>query len=195
MAKAGLPAIRTKTEPRCKICLHPKRIEIEQMMVLQARKERNEETGHLWTIDDIQAYALKHWDFVITDENYRNHIEKHFCIRESVQKAARMVAKQSDKLLQTTVLTEILADLQTDAVLEEIIAFGVKNMRDDEGASITPDLMLKAIQEKNKRREDDEFKDMLALGARAANIGLDVLEQQQGSLIDIEEVEVEEEQG
>jgi hypothetical protein len=143
----------------------------------------------------IIDYAMKQWNFYLTMENLQNHLENHFQIKKMQKRAADKIARASDKLARTAVVAEILAELNAEDALNEVMAYGLKNMREDEGVSVTVDHLLKAADLKLKRSNASAIDAFVDLAARAANIGMDILEEERGKLVDIEEGEVVENTG
>lgn len=182
--------IPTRTEPRCKICTHHKRLEIEKLLVMQHKHEcfGEEKVTYQFIID----YAMKTWDFYLTLENLQNHLDSHFQLKKMAKRAADKVNRASDKLAKSAVLSEIMAELNAEDALNEVMAFGLKNMREDEGVSVTVDHLLKAADLKLKRSNASAIDAFVDLAARAATIGMDILEEERGKIVNVEEGEYEE---
>lgn len=187
-----LIAIRTKTEPRCKICMSPRRIEIEKLLVKRKNREKSE-GGELVALPYIMRYAQKEWGLSLTEENLKGHEEKHFGYSQQVENAARQIARQSDVLLQTAVLTEILADLDVDKVLDEVIGRGLRNLREVDGASITVDHLLKAIDSKRKSGTASAIDSLVDAAAFSVTVKLEPIGRVQAPIIDAEIIEEENE--
>jgi hypothetical protein len=66
-------------------------------------------------------------------------------------------------------------------------------MREDGGATVTVDHTLKALDMKLKRSTANAVDALVDVAARAANIGLDVMEKEVGRLVDVEPIEEAEE--
>lgn len=189
----GLARIPSRTEPRCKICMHPKRLQIEQLLVMRARGERYGPEQKKVTYPYVIELAQELWGLRLTEENIENHEARHFQVKKAIKRAKERVASASDRLAKQAVVEEILQEFNAEDALDEIAAYGLKNIREDEGASITPDHTLKALDLKLKRTQSAQLAEFVDITARAAKIGLDQLEKQAGTLVDVEEAEVEEE--
>lgn len=184
--------LRTKTEPRCKICMSPHRIAIEKLIIMRSNQEDNTD-GQRVTRQYIMDFAQKEWGLYLTRENIDTHSEKHLGFKQAMEKTKRELGRQSDKLLQMTVLTEILADLDVDRALDEVIARGIKNMREEDGASITVDHLLKAIDSKKKHSSSSPVDALVDAAARAMNVVLDGVEKPKPEVIEGVVIEVQEE--
>jgi hypothetical protein len=189
----GLAKIPSKTEPRCKICMHPKRLQIEQLLVMRARGERYGPEQKKVTYPYVIELAQELWGLRLTEENIENHEARHFQVKKAIKRAKEQVANASDKLVKQAVIAEILQELNAEDVLDEVMAYGLKNLREEEGASVTVDHLLKATDQKLRRTQSAQLAELVDVTARAAKIGLDQLEKQAGTLVDVEEAEVEEE--
>jgi hypothetical protein len=173
--------------------MHPKRLQIEQLLVMRARGERYGPEQKKVTYPYVIELAQELWGLRLTEENIENHEARHFQVKKAIKRAKEQVANASDKLVKQAVIAEILQELNAEDVLDEVMAYGLKNLREEEGASVTVDHLLKATDQKLRRTQSAQLAELVDVTARAAKIGLDQLEKQAGTLVDVEEAEVEEE--
>ena len=190
----GLAKIPSKTEPRCKICMHPKRLQIEQLLVMRARGERYGPEQKKVTYPYVIELAQELWGLRLTEENIENHEARHFQVKKAIKRAKERVANASDKLQKEAVVAEILQEYGAEGAVDQIWAMGLRNIFEDDGASITVDHTLKALDMKLKRSQSAQLAEFVDITARAAKLGLDHFEKQNGTLVDVEEAEVEEEE-
>lgn len=166
-------SVGVKTEGRCKICTHPKRLTLEALMVKQVNRESDDD-GKRVTRAYIIGYAAREFGLRLTMENILGHQSKHFRYQESVNRMVGQLDGQSSRLLQVAAATEALGRVDRKALLDEFVVLGMGHIRDNDGATITPDLVLRAIDLQRKEGESGGVPDVWRAAAGAIQVNVNV---------------------
>lgn len=151
-----------KTVTRCKLCAHPRRTEIDELL-LKRSEGAVDEQGRRYNAERVKELLSEMGVQNPTDENIKVHWGKH-CEKVSTE----LVAAQERKRIE--VLEKIkdgeTSDLLTpDQALDFVIAQGAEELQlriENEGkAGITVDQMMKAIEVKTRRKADDGVNKLL----------------------------------
>jgi hypothetical protein len=155
---------RLKTEPKCKLCQHPKRDDIDALLERRSQREKDE-NGVLINGDYVLA-VLAEWGVVNpTKENIGVHWRKH-CERITGGKGEEIDAGQQAALEE---LIEILQSGEyadnMDGQLERLWDLGLAEvkrriMRGD-SSGITLDQMRWIAGERTRRRDNESRNDLL----------------------------------
>lgn len=151
-----------KSEPKCKLCQHPRRVEIDELLELRADRARDKDGNFTHTTD--QVIAMLRADFEVenpTLDNLKIHWRKH-CARTQATTAVAAQEAAADKLIQ--ILTgEVKVDVDTD--LDRLWAIGLAEIEArisrGERSGITPDLMVRIAQEKGRRQHNEVTHELL----------------------------------
>jgi len=160
--------LAVKTEPKCKICTSPAREEID--LVIERRSNREAGINLDYVLKFMEGCGLPN----PVADNVTNHWKKH-CVKtnsEGVAKAQEVAA---------VALSAIAAGkgdpLRVDDVLDRTIAIGMAEIEArlaaGKASGISPDIILRAVQEKTRRAHNETQSDLLAAlgGGIAAALG------------------------
>lgn len=183
-----------KTEPKCKLCVHPRRAEIDELLELRSNLTRDPVSKQLiWTASAV-IQQLAEWEVVNpTEENLKVHWKKH-CAKvsaESVVGATNAGLELYEKLksgeAQHADPDENLRLINSlwRAQMEEAMARG-------EVPKVPHDVMLKAIAEQTRRSSSETQHELLTMFVGSIGQGIKTIAEaqpkQQGELIEAVEV-------
>lgn len=154
--------VATRTVVRCKLCSHPQRSAIDQLLLRRSDGESDEE-GDRINLAYVRA-KLAEWGVPNpTEENVKNHWQKH-CEKVSQEVAVRNEEKAVEVIEK--VKSGDTSDLMTpdqflDFVIAQSGAEAAMRIEADGKANITIDQGLKAIEVKTRRKADDGVNKLL----------------------------------
>lgn len=157
-----MAVLAIKTEPKCKLCRHPNRAEIDTLLERRSKGERDE-NGRRFNAEYV-CEILGTWGVANPNlENLRSHWKKH-CEIVSAEEAEE-VATQLTELNQEMLAILDESDGTVDADLKAIFKLGMKRLRgrvlrgEDPGVSL--DHQLKASAELTKRAHNESTRELL----------------------------------
>ena len=180
--------VAATTERRCKICRDANRVDVDRLLIMRSRRESDDE-GNRVNLEYIQAYALAKWGLELTKENIVVHFKKHVKYQENLDKVARRVGRESDKMMKTAVLQEVARGISNDDVLKEIIVSGLENMRSASGATVSVDHVLKAIDMQMKKSTSAAMDALVDAAAQAVGVCVDVVRDKTAPTVEMEIVD------
>lgn len=161
-----------KTEPKCKLCQHPKRAEIDGWIERRSNHEIDDSGNRIngeYVLRELKELGVVN----PTIENVALHFRKHCEKVDSGTAAALEIAATE---AASTVLAILRGDTEKrdlDTDLDVLWAIGIAEIEArvarGERTGITPDLMMKIAAEKNRRAHNETQADLL--GALVGGIG------------------------
>lgn len=154
-----MAVIASKHEPRCKLCSHPQRPEIDRLLEMRSKRQ---------TVDGVRVNA----EYVIerlremevdnpTEDNIKDHWRKHCTVTTdgSIEAQQQAAANEILKILAQGGSVDINSDLDKlwaigRAEIEARVSRG-------ERSGITPDIMLRIAQEKTRRQHNETQDELL----------------------------------
>ena len=169
-----MAVLASRSEPRCKLCQHPRRAEIDALLERRSNKEKDE-AGNRINLEYVLR-TFGEWGVQNPNEdNIKIHWRKH-CERiqsealEAVQHAALQKLEEMER-------DGVVIDINRD--LDWLWAIGLAEIREriarGEKSGITPDLLMKIAGEKTRRQHNETQDELLRAlaggiaGALAAN--------------------------
>lgn len=159
-----------KTEPKCKLCSHPNRGEIDALLEKRSNGESDDKGRRFnadYVLEILAGWGVKN----PTLENIKNHWQKH-CEVVSATEAAE-VENALSELNQEMLAILDESDGTVDADLKALWKLGMKRLRGKilrgEDPGVTLDHQLKASAELTKRAHNESTRELLGtLGAGLA---------------------------
>jgi hypothetical protein len=147
-----------KHEPMCKLCRHPRRTEIDQLIELRANRTRDPETGKLAYTMPVVIEKLAEWGVDNPNEdNVKNHWRKHCEMIKDGAAAAHGVAVVANTDDMLAILDK--SDGTVDGYLRSVIELNAGAIRAKilrgEAPGVTVDHALKAVAELTKRSHNE----------------------------------------
>ena len=189
-----MAVLALKTEPKCKLCSHPNRAEIDVLLEKRSKGEFDDK-GRRFNADYVLE-ILGGWGVVNpTLENLKNHWKKH-CELVSAEEAEQVASQLSELNAEMLAILDE-SDGTVDADLRAMFKLGMKRIRgkilsgNDPG--VTPEMSLKAAGELTKRAHNESTRELL--GTLAGGLALALAQPQQpkqiegAEVIDVEPVE------
>lgn len=157
-----MAVLATKTEPKCKLCSHPNRAEIDALLERRSNGELDDQ-GRRFNADYV-IEILASWGVTNpTIENLKNHWRKH-CEVVSAEEAEQVETALSE-LNQEMLAILDESDGTVDADLKAIFKLGMKRIRGKvlrgEDPGVTLDHQLKASAELTKRAHNESTRELL----------------------------------
>lgn len=201
-----MSVIAIKTEPKCKLCRHEKRAEIDAILELRSNLTRGPETEDgkkgelLWPLSRVLE-QLAEWEVPNpTEENVKGHWRKHCQVTTS--KAVAEAQEVSDEEIERILAGGAHADV--DDSLRLVVSLWQAQVRQraarGEAINISTQDMMKAAAELTRRQHNETQAELmstftqglgLALGAQPKQIeGAEVVEATEYRVEDVEEAEV-----
>jgi hypothetical protein len=152
-------------EPRCKICSHPRRVEIDALLEKRSQRIRDPETKKLLYSRDIVIKTLLEWGITNpTPDNVDRHWQKH-C--EVVSDAEATSLQDALNAASQEMLDIINArDGSVEGDLHAIRAMSMARLRQkalrNEDVGVTVDMGLKATTELTRRASSEAARDLLS---------------------------------
>jgi len=157
-----MAVVAIKTEPRCKLCTHPQRSDIDALLERRSRGDLDDKGNRI-----NQEYVIKvfaEWGVKNpTKENLTTHFGKHCEVLED--EAAVEREKELDEIHQEMLDALDNSDGSIDGDLEAIRKVGMRRIRklvlEGRDPGITNDHLLKAVAEQTKRSSNDAARSLL----------------------------------
>jgi len=184
--------LHSKTEPKCKICMHPQRVAIERMLIDRSER-RQDEQGRNINADYIIEAAQREWDFHLTLENLDTHTKRHLRYQAAKARFTRGLERMGDKQMRAAAVAQVAEELQISDLLEQILAYGKQNLEETDGAAIGPQELMKAIELKMKMQAAPAVNELNAAAARALQLDNDKKARDLAPTVDAEVLDEEEE--
>jgi len=187
-----MAVLALKTEPKCKLCTHPARAEIDALIERRSNRETMED-GTRVNIEYIIAEFEKMGVVNPTGDNVKNHWLKH-CSRTSETTVVATQKAASEALIKI-LSGEVTVDVNRD--LDRLWAIGLAEIEariaTGERSGITPDVLLRVAQEKTRRAHNETQSELLnMLGTGLAAAFKPAAKQIEEATIDAEIIEIEE---
>lgn len=158
----------TKTEPKCKLCRHEKRDEIDAILELRSKLTRDPVTKELiWTAPKVLA-QLAEWGVENpTEENIKTHWKRHCeVVSEESAAADDAAALEAFKKLLTGEAGHADADEMLRLVVSIWGAKVAEQIARGEVPNITTEQMLKAQAELTRRSTSETQHQLLTMFAQ-----------------------------
>lgn len=188
-----MAVLAIKTEPKCKLCTHPNRPEVDALIERRSNREELED-GTRVNLEYVLARFRELGVDNPTEENIKNHWQKH-CQKTTSGTVIATQDAAAEKLL-AIMRGDIVVDVNAD--LDRLWAIGLAEIEArlsrGEKSGITPDVLLRVAQEKTRRAHNETQSELLtaltggiagALSGRAAARQIS-----DASVVDAEAVEV-----
>ena len=190
-----MAVLATKTEPKCKLCRHPNRTEIDALLEKRSNGETDDQGRRFnqeYVLEILATWGVKN----PTAENIKNHWRKH-CEVVSVETAEEQ-EQALDELKKDMLAILDESDGSVDGDLLATFRLGIARVRGrilrGEDPGVTLDLAMKAAGELSKRQHNEAGRELL--GALVGGIGRALAEprqprqlEQPGEVIEGEAVE------
>lgn len=164
--------VAIKRELRCKICRDQRRAEIDALLLRRSQSEKDAD-GNRINLEYVKA-KMAEWGIPNpTDENVKTHWRKHCeIVGDGTTEAQETAATAVVDAFRGGDTSGVLVN--PDEALDLIITQGMAEMdarvRVDGKAGITVDHVMKAIEVKTRRKQDDGINKVLReLGAGIGN--------------------------
>lgn len=149
--------VATKSEPKCKLCRHPQRAEIDHLLELRAARTRGPDGQLAYPLSVVLA-KLEEWGVENPNEdNVKNHWRKHCEVVDETR--GTEVAVQVDDTRDEMLAILDAADATVDGGLRAVWDVGMQRLRRKilrgEDPGVTTDHMLKAAAELTKRSHNE----------------------------------------
>lgn len=189
-----MAVLATKTEPKCKLCRHPNRAEIDALLEKRSKGETDDQGRRFnqeYVLEILATWGVKN----PTAENIKNHWRKHCEVvsAETVEEQEQALDELKTQML--AILDE--SDGSVDGDLLATFRLGIARIRgrilrgEDPGVSL--DHAMKAAAELSKRQHNEAGRELL--GALVGGIGRALAEPRQPKQLDqpaeVIDVEVE----
>jgi len=165
---------RVRTEKLCKICQHEHRLDIERMLIQSSDRERDED-GNRVTWRYIIEVAKNKFGLRLTHDNISRHTKKHLGYHEAKETMVRNLEREVEVEAQLGVLQAGLDRVTGHQIQEAIKAFGMKNITESDGATITPDHMIQILKLEQQGKQGDSVNSLVDAAAKAVNVSLNAL--------------------
>ena len=157
-----MAVVAIKTEPRCKLCTHPRRAEIDALLERRSRGDLDD-AGNRINSDYVEKLLIE-WGVVNPNKaNFTIHFGKHCEVLADEQAVER--EKELSELHQEMLDALDDSDGTIDGDLEAIRKVGMKRIRklvvEGKDPGITNDHLLKAVAEQTKRSSNDAARSLL----------------------------------
>ena len=167
-----MPILALKTEPKCKLCRHPERPAIDELLAKRSGHEKDAD-GNRINLEYVQAKLVDLGVVNPTAENIKIHLRRH-CelitpeserqieeLAGSLEAEARRLGEEFDLAGAAT------ADTLPDRVIQLYDLWMRAELRQGRIPKITPDQVRAMIDTKTKRRHQESITDLLSLNAAA----------------------------
>lgn len=161
--KVASLGMATKTHPQCKLCNSVYRGRIEDVLVIRSRgetltdkmcDEMKTARGTKPTESWLFANSERLWGFKLNRNNIYGHFKNHFRTGDT-----RNLGEVVEQDVRTKLLQDIrengIQPINPDDYLDTLIAIGAKKVELDP-ASVTPEMAMKAVDLKTKRKADEQ---------------------------------------
>lgn len=157
-----MAVVAIKTEPRCKLCVHPRRPEIDALLERRSRGDLDD-AGNRINSDYVEKTLIEWGVRNPNKANFTIHFGKHCEVLADEQAVER--ERELTELNQDMLVALDESDGTIDGDLEAIRKVGMKRIRklvvEGKDPGITNDHLLKAVAEQTKRSSNDAARSLL----------------------------------
>lgn len=186
-----MAVLQIATASRCKICQHARRADIEILLEKRSRHERDENGERI----NLEYVKRKMAEFGVpnpTDENVKNHVQKHLeFVDDTIQAQAIQASQQKAKEMRAA-----REGGSVEADLRWIIDVGIGEVEErvarGEKSGVTLDHVMKAAAELSRRSHSESQRELLGAlvgGIASALPGRPMKQLNDGEIIDAEVIE------
>jgi len=155
-----MAVLAIKTEPKCKLCTHPARAEIDALIERRSNREELEDGTRInigYVIERLREFGVLNPN----EENVKNHWQKH-CTKTSSTTVVATQTAAAEKLIEI-LSGKVVVDVNAD--LDRLWAIGLAEIEAriaaGERSGITPDVLLRVAQEKTRRAHNETQSELL----------------------------------
>jgi hypothetical protein len=156
--------IPSKSEPKCKLCRHPQRNEIDQLLLLRKELTRDPEGKLMYTLP-VVLKTLGEWGVENpTEDNIKNHLKRH-CEVLADGAAPSATGEEVHRIEQDMLEALDSSDGTLDGDLLSMWQIGKLRLRKrilrGEDVGVTNDHMLKVAAELTKRSHNQSQHELI----------------------------------
>lgn len=145
----------TKTEPKCKLCRHPRRDEIDQLLLRRSNREKLPDGGMVnldFVLDKLVELEVDN----PTSDNIKTHWQKHCEIvsTESAE-AERLVLQDLIEEVTPEQWRAMTADQKLNWIANAGLTQEMVRILQDGKTTISIDHVLRAMGEQRQRKQDE----------------------------------------
>lgn len=155
-----MAVLAIKHEPKCKLCQHPQRSQIDTLLELRSALQ-NDAEGNRVNSDYVIEKLVGMGVINPTLDNLKNHWRRHCEVttEEAVVKGQVMAAQRMLDILSGAYTVDLNAEL------DKLWAIGIAEIEGriaaGEKSGITPDILMRIAQEKTRRSHNESQDELL----------------------------------
>jgi hypothetical protein len=156
--------IAIKNEPKCKLCRHPQREEIDALLELRSALTRDPETKQLIYTLPVVLKQLAEWGVENpTEDNIKAHWRKHCEVVAEGVAVGHDAALEELRVEMLTILDASDGSIESDLTALRKLAMARIRLRvmKGEDPGVTVDQLLKSVAEMTKRAHNEATHELL----------------------------------
>ena len=162
-----MPILALTTEPKCKLCRHPERPAIDELIGRRSAREKG--VNLQYVLERMRELGVVN----PTEENIKTHLKKHCEVvsEQQEQELAQVAASLEEEARALGARFDLEGAANADSLPDRVIALYDLHMRSElrQGRvpKVTPDQVRAFIDTKTRRRHNERLTDLLDLHAHA----------------------------